>query len=150
METVSQLPTPAELLPHGEPILQIDVIHEFVPGEYLIAGKDITDENPFLKGHFPGYPLMPGVILVEMMFQACGLYGRLQDMHEKDKKADKVRKPGKAIRINNAVFKQEVRPPASLNIHVRHSQKIFAFSVFKTEIRQGDKLVAEAELTVFI
>lgn len=150
MEITTGLPKPSQLLPHGEPILQIDAINEFMPGEGLLASKEITDENPFLKGHFPGYPLMPGVILIEMMFQACGLYGRLQDMHENVKNPDVVRKPGKAIRINNAVFKNEVRPPASLTINVKFVQKIFSFSVFKGEIRQGDKLVAQAELTVFI
>jgi 3-hydroxyacyl-[acyl-carrier-protein] dehydratase len=148
MKFTLQLPKPGQLLPHGEPILQIDSIDEYVPGKSLTALKEVTLDNPFLKGHFPGYPLMPGVILIEMMFQACGLYGRLQGIHENGNKTEK--KMGKAIKISNATFKGEIKPPANLKIHVQFVHKIFSFSVFKGQIFMGDKVMVEAELTVYI
>jgi len=142
------LPQPSALLPHGEPILQIDRILEYIPGKGLTAQKEITEENPFLKGHFPGYPLMPGVILIEMMFQSCGLYGRMEAATGAVEEGAK--KIGKAIKINNAVFKSEVRPGDLLEISVQFKQKIFAFSVFDCSITSDKKVVAEAEVTVYI
>lgn len=149
-ELATLLPAPAELLPHRPPMLQIDAIESFTPGEGLVAVKEIGEDNPFLEGHFPGYPLMPGVMLIEMMFQACGLYGRLQEHHEKGGQPNGEKKMGRAIKINEAVFKGEVRPPAKLEIKVDFKQKIFSFSTFNGTIRSGGKVVAEAVLTVFI
>lgn len=149
-ELATLLPSPGELLPHRPPMLQIDAIESFTPGEGLMAVKEILPDNPFLEGHFPDYPLMPGVMLIEMMFQACGLYGRLQEMQEKGNQLNGEKKMGRAIKVNEAVFKGEVRPPARLEIKVDFKQKIFSFSTFSGSIKSGDKVVAEAVITVFI
>jgi beta-hydroxyacyl-ACP dehydratase FabZ len=58
------------LLPHRYPFIMIDRILELVPGEKVIALKNVTINEPFFQGHFPGRPIMPGVLIVEAMGQA--------------------------------------------------------------------------------
>ena len=58
------------LLPHRYPFLLIDRVVEFERGKRLVAIKNVTMNEPFFQGHFPGYPLMPGVLIVEAMAQA--------------------------------------------------------------------------------
>jgi len=60
-------------LPHRYPFLLIDRILEVVPGESLVALKNVTINEPFFQGHFPGLPIMPGVLLLEAMGQAGGV-----------------------------------------------------------------------------
>jgi len=143
-------PHPGTLLPHGKPILQIDAITSYVPGNYLIAEKQIDGDNPFLEGHFPGYPLMPGVILIEMMFQACGLYGRMEERQFAAPGKEPVKKMGKAIKIDEAIFKMEVKPPSALTIKVVFVHKLLSFSIFKATIHSGEKLAASASITVHL
>ena len=61
------------LLPHRYPFLLVDRIHELVPDEKIIALKNVTINEPFFQGHFPGSPIMPGVLIVEAMAQAGGV-----------------------------------------------------------------------------
>ena len=62
-----------ERLPHRDPFLLIDGIVRFEPGESIVAVKNVSAEEPFFAGHFPGRPVMPGVLLVEAMAQAGGV-----------------------------------------------------------------------------
>ena len=61
------------LLPHRYPFILVDRILEIVPGEKIIALKNVTVNEPFFLGHFPGNPIMPGVLIVEAMAQAGGV-----------------------------------------------------------------------------
>lgn len=60
-------------LPHRYPFLLVDRIVERVPGEYARAYKNVTINEPFFTGHFPGYPVMPGVLILEALAQVAGL-----------------------------------------------------------------------------
>ena len=60
-------------LPHGISFRFIDRILEIIPGERIVALKSVTSNEPYFQGHFPGNPLMPGVLLLEAMAQAAGL-----------------------------------------------------------------------------
>ena len=60
-------------LPHRYPFLLVDRVLEAVPGDTLVALKNVTFNEPFFTGHFPGVPVMPGVLIVEAMAQAGGL-----------------------------------------------------------------------------
>ncbi len=62
-----------ELLPHRYPFILVDRILELVPGEKIIALKNVTINEPFFQGHFPGDPIMPGVLIIEAMGQAGAL-----------------------------------------------------------------------------
>ena len=62
-----------ERLPHRDPFLLIDGIVRFEPGESIVAVKNVSADEPFFAGHFPGHPVMPGVLLVEAMAQAGGV-----------------------------------------------------------------------------
>ena len=60
-------------LPHRQPMLMVDRVEELHPPERLVAIKNVTINEDFFRGHFPGNPIMPGVLIVEAMAQACGL-----------------------------------------------------------------------------
>lgn len=62
-------------LPHRYPFLLVDRVIELVPGESIVAIKNVTVNEPFFNGHFPDQPVMPGVLLVEAMAQAAGVLG---------------------------------------------------------------------------
>src|SRR5574337_255511 len=64
---------PLSCLPHGLSFRFIDRIIEMAPGERIVALKNVTSDEPHLQGHFPGNPLMPGVLLLEAMAQTAGL-----------------------------------------------------------------------------
>lgn len=70
MEKTFDIQKIMNLLPHRYPFIMIDRILELVPGEKVIALKNVTINEPFFQGHFPGRPIMPGVLIVEAMGQA--------------------------------------------------------------------------------
>ena len=70
MKQSYHIKTIMELLPHRYPFILVDRILELVPGEKIIALKNVTINEPFFQGHFPGDPIMPGVLIIEAMGQA--------------------------------------------------------------------------------
>ena len=60
-------------LPHRYPIILVDRVLELVPGERVVALKNVTINEPFFVGHFPGHPVMPGVLIIESLAQACAI-----------------------------------------------------------------------------
>jgi 3-hydroxyacyl-[acyl-carrier-protein] dehydratase len=100
-----------EFLPHRYPFLLIDRVVEFEPGKRLVAIKNVTINEPFFQGHFPGYPIMPGVLVVEAMAQAGGIImmAEMPDRHEK-----LVVFTG----IERAKFRRPVTPGDQLRIEV--------------------------------
>jgi 3-hydroxyacyl-[acyl-carrier-protein] dehydratase len=129
-----------EFLPHRYPFLLIDRIVEFEPAKRLVAIKNVTINEPFFMGHFPGYPIMPGVLVVEAMAQAGGviMMAEMPNRHEK-----LVVFTG----IEKAKFRQPVTPGDQLRIEVQ----VLAFRTRAGRI-QGrafvdGKLACEATLT---
>lgn len=98
-------------LPHRYPFLLIDRIVEFEPTKRLVAIKNVTINEPFFQGHFPGYPIMPGVLVVEAMAQAGGIIM----LHEiPDRAHNLVVFTG----IERAKFRRPVIPGDQLRIEV--------------------------------
>ena len=99
------------LLPHRYPFLLIDRVVEFERGKRLVAIKNVTMNEPFFQGHFPGHPLMPGVLIVEAMAQA-GAIIMLNEIPDRDKKLAVF------TGIEKAKFRRPVTPGDQLRIEV--------------------------------
>jgi 3-hydroxyacyl-[acyl-carrier-protein] dehydratase len=100
-----------DFLPHRYPFLLIDRVVEFEPAKRLVAIKNVTINEPFFQGHFPGYPIMPGVLVVEAMAQAGGMI-MMAEIADRDKKL--VVFTG----IERAKFRRPVTPGDQLRIEV--------------------------------
>jgi 3-hydroxyacyl-[acyl-carrier-protein] dehydratase len=100
-----------ELLPHRYPFLLIDRIVEFEARKRLVAIKNVTINEPYFQGHFPGYPIMPGVLVVEAMAQAGGV---IMMAEISDRKEKLVVFTG----IEKAKFRRPVTPGDQLRIEV--------------------------------
>ena len=75
----------AAVLPHRYPLLLVDRVLELVPGRRVVAVKNVTRNEPFFDGHFPGNPIMPGVLVIEAMAQTAALL-LLHEMEDRDRK----------------------------------------------------------------
>lgn len=98
-------------LPHRYPFLLIDRIVEFEPKRRIVALKNVTINEPFFQGHFPGYPIMPGVLVVEAMAQAGGIL-ILRETPDRDQKL--VVFTG----IERAKFRRPITPGDQLRIEI--------------------------------
>jgi len=100
-----------DFLPHRYPFLLIDRVVEFEPAKRLVAIKNVTINEPFFQGHFPGYPIMPGVLVVEAMAQA-GAFIMLAAIE------DRKSKLAVFTGIEKAKFRKPVTPGDQLRIEV--------------------------------
>lgn len=133
-----------EMIPHRYPILLVDRILEMTPGQSAVALKNVTMNEPHFQGHFPGVPVMPGVLIVEAMAQTAALVV-VEDM---GKSAE-----GRIVyfmTIENARFRKPVVPGDSLHIHVEKTQARANVWKFKGVARVGDKVCAEASFSAMI
>jgi 3-hydroxyacyl-[acyl-carrier-protein] dehydratase len=129
-----------DFLPHRYPFLLIDRVVEFERAKRLVALKNVTINEPFFQGHFPGYPIMPGVLVVEAMAQAGGMI-MMAEM------ADRHSKLVVFTGIERAKFRRPVTPGDQLRIEV----EVLSFRTRAGRI-QGratvdGKLACEAVLT---
>ena len=100
-----------DLLPHRYPFLLIDRIVEFEPAKRLVAIKNVTINEPFFQGHFPGHPIMPGVLVIEAMAQA-GAIIMMSEIPDREKKLAVF------TGIERAKFRRPVVPGDQLRIEV--------------------------------
>lgn len=133
-----------EILPHRYPMLLIDRMKDVVPNESCVGIKNVTINEPFFNGHFPGAPVMPGVLIVEAMAQTAG--------------ALVVHSAGKALEgklvyflaIDEARFRKPVMPGDQLHIHVKKEQNRRNVWRFKGEAKVDGAVCAEAIVTAMI
>tara|TARA_Y100001970_G_scaffold79816_1_gene101489 strand:- start:282 stop:722 length:441 start_codon:yes stop_codon:yes gene_type:complete len=107
-----------EHLPHRYPFLLVDRVESYVANSNLIAVKNVTASENYFEGHFPGQPIMPGVLIIESLAQATGI---LISLSENNQKKDGVYY---LLGINNARFKRMVVPGDVLTLEVTMVRKI--------------------------
>ncbi len=129
-----------KILPHAYPFLLVDRIVEIEPEKRIVGIKNVTYNEPFFPGHFPGRPIMPGVLIVEAMAQTAGV------LAFKSMPGEEQGKPVYFLGIDNVRFRKPVIPGDQLHLELeitKHRQAIWGF---KGKALVDGKLVAEAEL----
>ena len=129
------------LLPHRYPFLLVDRVVELEPNKRIVAYKHVTANEPFFQGHFPGRPVMPGVLVVEAMAQAGGLLTQLSKSEDDD--------PEQAfylVKVDNAKFSRMVVPGDRLDLDVVLKRQIRNMAQYVGTARVDGEQVACAEI----
>ncbi|OFV81718.1 MAG: 3-hydroxyacyl-[acyl-carrier-protein] dehydratase FabZ [Acidobacteria bacterium RBG_13_68_16] len=127
------------ILPHRYPMLLVDRVLELEP-ERILALKNVTFNEPHFTGHFPGAPVMPGVLVIEAMAQAGGVL-MLRDVPNRHEKL--IYFTG----IDNCRFRRPVVPGDQLVLEVTLTKRRQRFAVLHGVARVGDEVAAEADLS---
>jgi 3-hydroxyacyl-[acyl-carrier-protein] dehydratase len=131
----------AAILPHRYPFLLVDRVVELDPGQSIVAIKNVTINEPFFEGHFPGHPVMPGVLIVEALAQASGLLiGLSGTMTDKDDRIFYLAK------VDNARFLRPVVPGDQLRLEVQLKRLIRSMGIFTARATVDGKDAATCEL----
>ena len=129
-----------ELLPHRAPFLMLDEVIECAPHESVIAVKNVTADEPHFAGHFPGDPVMPGVLIIETMAQAGGILSHISN-------GDLEPKPLYMLaRIEDARFRRPVVPGERLVIRVDADKVKRGMWWYRCEAKVEDQVVAQATI----
>ena len=128
------------VLPHRYPLLLVDRVLEMEPGKRVVAIKNVTINEPFFGGHFPGQPVMPGVLLVEGMAQAGGLL-LLHDLPDRDRKLVYF------ASIENARFRRPVVPGDQVRYEVDVLRLRASFCKLQGRVTVDGQLAAEATIS---
>ena len=130
------------LLPHRYPFLLVDRVVELEPDRRIRALKNVTFNEPYFQGHFPGRPVMPGVLVIEAMAQAGGLLTQLSLPREKINEG----KLFYLVKVDNARFNRMVVPGDQLDIEVVLKRTIRNMALYECVARVDGKDVASAEI----
>jgi 3-hydroxyacyl-[acyl-carrier-protein] dehydratase len=131
-------------LPHRFPMLLVDRVEELVAGERIAAIKAVTFNEPFFQGHFPGRPIMPGVLIVEALAQAAGVLA-IETLGLKDS--------GKLVyfmAIEEAKFRKPVEPGCLLRLEASFLQRRATVCKFEGRATIDGQVAAEARFTAMI
>ncbi len=130
-----------EYLPHRYPFLLIDRVTDCVPDQSLTAIKNVTINEPFFQGHFPHRPVMPGVLILEAMAQACAIltFKSLGTLPNRESVYY-------FVGIDKARFKRPVEPGDQLRIQASIQRKVRGIWQFEASAYVGDQLCTSAEL----
>lgn len=131
-----------EHLPHRYPFLMVDRVIDFKKGEYLKAYKNVSVNEPYFQGHFPGLPIMPGVMIMEALAQCCGLYAfSSHEASEQDKQYLYL-----FARLDNGRFRKPVHPGDKLELTVKPLSQRRTMLKVSAEAHVDGVLVASAEI----
>lgn len=127
------------LLPHRAPMLMLDRVREMTPDVEIVASKTIASDEPWCAGHFPGRPILPGVMLLEGMAQAAHILGEHSGTHEKGIYA--------LLEITEARFRKPVLPGDVVVYHVKLVKRRSPFFWFEARVEVKGQVVATARLS---
>ena len=133
-----------DLIPHRYPFLLVDRAEDYRPSESIVGIKNVTYNEPFFAGHFPGNPVMPGVLIIEALGQTGGV------LMSKSLDVDPAGKTIFFMSIDNCRFRHPVRPGDVLRMDVNvvfHRRGIFKFH---GKASVGDNLAAEADFAAML
>jgi len=128
-------------LPHRYPFLLVDRVLDYTPNQSLTAIKNVTVNEPFFPGHFPHHPVMPGVLIVEALAQACAILSL--------KSVDSTPNEDSIyyfVGIDKARFRRPVVPGDQLTLKVTLKRRMKGVWQFEAEAYVGEELAAGAEL----
>ena len=147
---VSDAPTDIDIteilarIPHRIPFLLVDRCEDYVASQSIVGIKCVTANEPFFAGHFPDYPVMPGVLIVEAMAQTSAV------LMSKSLAIDPAGKAIFFMSLDNCRFRAPVRPGAVLRMPVEVTQSRRDIYRFKGRAMIGDKVAAEAEWAAMV
>ena len=134
--TTSQI---MDIIPHRQPFLLIDTVEEYEPGKRAVAKKCVSYNEPFFGGHFPGEPVMPGVLIIEALAQT----GAVAILSLEENRGKTAYFAG----ISSAKFKQKVTPGDVLRLETEIIRQKGPLGVGKATATVDGKAVCVAELT---
>jgi 3-hydroxyacyl-[acyl-carrier-protein] dehydratase len=129
-----------KLLPHRYPFLLVDRVVELEPNKRILAYKNVTQNEPFFTGHFPGKPIMPGVLIIEALAQAGGLLTQLS--HD----GQTAGRMFYMVKVDNARFKRMVSPGDRLDLDVTLKRLIRNMALYEGTASVDGQEVASAEV----
>ncbi len=132
-------------IPHRDPFLFVDEVLELERGARIVAVRKFRPDEEFFKGHFPGSPIVPGVIIVEAMAQAGGV---LYNASFTEERISKGQTGAYLAGIEKVRFRKAVYPNDLLKMDVRILKMRSKIIIFAGEASVGDSKVAEAEIMV--
>jgi 3-hydroxyacyl-[acyl-carrier-protein] dehydratase len=130
-----------EYLPHRYPFLLVDRVLSCEPGKEICALKNVTINEPFFNGHFPHYPVMPGVLIIEALAQAAAILSFLTLNEKPDENSLYY-----FVGIDNARFKKPVSPGDALHLHVVLQRHLRGVWRYQAQAKVENEVVAEAQL----
>ena len=128
------------LLPHRYPFLLVDRVVELEPNKRVLAYKNVSINEPFFQGHFPGNPVMPGVLVVEALAQAGGLLTQLSRQNADEEQLFYL------VKVDNAKFSRMVVPGDRLELDVELKRQIRNMAQYVGIARVDGEQVACAEI----
>ena len=131
-----------KIIPQRDPFLMIDEVEEYIPGESAIAYKNVREDEWYLKGHFPGNPIMPGVLITESLAQT----GAVAILGMEENKGKNVLFGG----IDKMKFKKMVVPGDRLKLEVKIIKRKGPIGVGEAVATVDGKIAAKGELTFAI
>ncbi|GGD53454.1 3-hydroxyacyl-ACP dehydratase FabZ [Erythrobacter arachoides] len=144
MSETYDIPRILKALPHRYPMLLVDRVEELVPGERIAAIKAVTFNEGFFQGHFPGRPIMPGVLQIEALAQAAGILG-IETMQLADS--------GKLVyfmAIDSAKFRAPVEPGCLLKLDVSFIQQRTRICKFHGKASVDGKVTCDVDFTAMV
>ncbi len=136
-----------DLIPHREPFLLLDRLDQYDGNEGLTAVKAVSRGDPWFVGHFPDFPIMPGVLVTEALAQTCAAFISLESLNSAESSSASEKQSYILLR-SDMRFPKAVLPGHLLNLSVKLSERTSAFDLYTTRAQQNGVVCARGTLMV--